>query len=42
MRACKYDVRNILGDGELMEGSEFYNNVFSCLFLNELKDVSPL
>ncbi|KAG0585973.1 hypothetical protein KC19_2G053400 [Ceratodon purpureus] len=41
-RACKYDVRNVLGDGELMKGSEFYNNIFSCLFLNELKNISPL
>nr|XP_024379358.1 tubulin--tyrosine ligase-like protein 12 [Physcomitrium patens] len=41
-RAAKYDVRNVLGDGELMKGSEFYNNVFSCLFLNELKNISPL
>lgn len=42
MRACKYDVRNVLGDDELMKGSEFYNNVFSCLFLNELKNISSL
>ncbi|KAH9562882.1 hypothetical protein CY35_05G094600 [Sphagnum magellanicum] len=41
-RACNYDLKNILGDGELIRGSDFYNDVFSCLFLNECKHMCPL
>jgi tubulin--tyrosine ligase-like protein 12 len=41
-RACNYDLKNILGDGEVIRGSDFYNDVFSCLFLNECKHMCPL
>lgn len=41
-RACNYDLKNILGDGELIRGSDFYNDVFSCLFLDECKHMCPL
>ncbi|KAG6543613.1 hypothetical protein Mapa_014976 [Marchantia paleacea] len=34
-RACKYDVKKVIGDGSLMLGKEFVNSVFGCLFLNE-------
>lgn len=41
-RACKYDVKNVLGNGGLIKASEFFNDVFGCLFLNSCKNVAPL
>jgi tubulin--tyrosine ligase-like protein 12 len=41
-RACKYDMDIIVGEGGVARGSDFFNNVFKCLFLNELSQVSPL
>lgn len=41
-RACKYDIINVLGDGNLIRASEFFNDVFGCLFLDSCKNVSPL
>ncbi|XP_058001912.1 uncharacterized protein LOC110640426 isoform X2 [Hevea brasiliensis] len=41
-RACKYDTRSILGDGEIIKGQDFINYVFGCLFLDETTNVSPL
>lgn len=41
-RACKYDMEAIMGGGETIRASEFYNYVFGCLFLNETNHVSPL
>ncbi|KAG8376229.1 hypothetical protein BUALT_Bualt09G0041300 [Buddleja alternifolia] len=41
-RACKYDCEAVLGGGEVIKGSDFYNYVFGCLFLNETNHVSPL
>ncbi|KAK9099521.1 hypothetical protein Syun_026566 [Stephania yunnanensis] len=41
-RACKYDTRAIVGNGETVKASDFFNYVFGCLFLNETKHVSPL
>ncbi|KAI4335209.1 hypothetical protein L6164_013878 [Bauhinia variegata] len=40
-RACKYDTETLSG-GDVAKGSEFFNNVFKCLFLNELSQVRPL
>lgn len=40
-RACKFDTEAIF-KGEVVKGSEFYNYVFGCLFLNETTHVSPL
>ncbi|KAL2558902.1 tubulin--tyrosine ligase-like protein 12 [Forsythia ovata] len=34
-RACKYDTEAIRKGGEVIKGSDFYNYVFGCLFLNE-------
>lgn len=41
-RACKYDMDIVVGEGGVAKGSDFFNNVFKCLFLNELSQVSPL
>ncbi|CAM6083327.1 unnamed protein product [Calypogeia fissa] len=41
-RACKYDVRNVVGDGTLMLGKDFVNCVFGTLFLNEEKNMQRL
>ncbi|XP_057767163.1 uncharacterized protein LOC130987590 [Salvia miltiorrhiza] len=41
-RACTYDTETIFGDGGVVKGSDFYNFVFGCLFLNETNHVSPL
>ncbi|WJX78462.1 hypothetical protein P8452_61683 [Trifolium repens] len=41
-RACKYDMDIIVGEGGVAKGSGFFNNVFKCLFLNEISQVSPL
>ncbi|KAI5674266.1 hypothetical protein M9H77_14630 [Catharanthus roseus] len=41
-RACKYDTEAVVGNGEIVKGSEFFNYVFGCLFLNETAHVSPL
>ncbi|XP_075490378.1 LOW QUALITY PROTEIN: uncharacterized protein LOC142528958 [Primulina tabacum] len=41
-RACKYDTEAIFGGKKVIKGSEFYNFVFGCLFLNETTHVSPL
>jgi tubulin--tyrosine ligase-like protein 12 len=41
-RACKYDTQAIGGGGELLKGSDFYNYVFGCLFLDETRHVCPL
>ncbi|OIV97356.1 hypothetical protein TanjilG_07108 [Lupinus angustifolius] len=41
-RACKYDTEIVVGGGGFAKGSDFFNNVFSCLFLNETSQVSPL
>lgn len=41
-RACKYDTEAITAGGGIVKGSEFYNYVFGCLFLNETAHVSPL
>ncbi|KAG6431653.1 hypothetical protein SASPL_109735 [Salvia splendens] len=41
-RACTYDTQAIFGDGSTVKGSDFYNLVFGCLFLNETTHVSPL
>jgi tubulin--tyrosine ligase-like protein 12 len=41
-RACKYDTQAVVRNGVTVKGSEFYNYVFGCLFLNETCNVSPL
>nr|ATB19768.1 putative tubulin-tyrosine ligase [Juniperus scopulorum] len=41
-RACKYDVKAVVGSGEIIKGSEFFNDIFGCLFLNESRHVSQL
>ncbi|EFJ22552.1 hypothetical protein SELMODRAFT_105046 [Selaginella moellendorffii] len=41
-RACKYDVKKVVGDNTVMKGVDFFNNVFGCLFLNEAQDMTPL
>ncbi|KAL2501429.1 tubulin-tyrosine ligase [Forsythia ovata] len=41
-RACKYDTEAVTKEGEVIKGSDFYNYVFGCLFLNETAHVSPL
>lgn len=41
-RACKYDVINVLGNGNMMKASEFFDDVFGCLFLNSQRNVAPL
>ncbi|PON41304.1 Tubulin--tyrosine ligase-like protein [Parasponia andersonii] len=40
-RACKYDTEAILGGGAV-NGRDFFNDVFGCLFLNETTHVSPV
>ncbi|KAH1209508.1 Tubulin--tyrosine ligase-like protein 12 [Glycine max] len=41
-RACKYDMDIVVGEGGVAKASDFFNNVFRCLFLNEISQVSPL
>ncbi|KAL6575373.1 hypothetical protein OROMI_012658 [Orobanche minor] len=41
-RACKYDTEAVMGGGCIVKGTDFYNLVFGCLFLNEITHVSPL
>lgn len=41
-RACTYDMASILGDGREIEGRDFFNDVFGCLFLDETKSATPL
>lgn len=41
-RACKYDTQDLVGSQSAIRGSEFFNTVFGCLFLDELTNVSPL
>ncbi|KAL3685815.1 hypothetical protein R1sor_003837 [Riccia sorocarpa] len=41
-RACKYDVRKVVGDGGVMRGKDFVNSVFGCLFLNEETNMQRL
>ncbi|KAL5098334.1 hypothetical protein RYX36_002661 [Vicia faba] len=41
-RACKYDMDIVVGEGGVAKGVDFFNNVFKCLFLNEISQVSPL
>ncbi|KAK7281295.1 hypothetical protein RIF29_09135 [Crotalaria pallida] len=41
-RACKYDTEIVVGGGGFAKGSDFFNNVFKCLFLNEISQISPL
>ncbi|GLT68020.1 hypothetical protein SLA2020_402840 [Shorea laevis] len=41
-RACKYDTESIFGGGGVVQGRDFFNDVFGCLFLNETTHVSPL
>uniref|UniRef100_A0A0E0K9L5 Tubulin--tyrosine ligase-like protein 12 SET-like domain-containing protein n=1 Tax=Oryza punctata TaxID=4537 RepID=A0A0E0K9L5_ORYPU len=42
--ACKCDTQALVGSQGVIKvkGSEFFDTVFGCLFLDELKDVSPL
>ncbi|CAA3019984.1 tubulin--tyrosine ligase 12 [Olea europaea subsp. europaea] len=41
-RAWKYDTEAVTKGGEVVKGSDFFNDVFGCLFLNESTHVSPL
>ncbi|KAJ3673647.1 hypothetical protein LUZ60_005639 [Juncus effusus] len=41
-RACKYDTQAVVGNGDVVQGKEFFNSVFGCLFLDESTNVSPL
>ncbi|CAN1220443.1 Tubulin--tyrosine ligase-like protein 12 [Linum perenne] len=41
-RACKYDTESIFGAKHAIKGTDFYNYVFGCLFLDEQHNVSPL
>lgn len=41
-RACKYDMDIVVGEGGVSKGCDFFNNVFRCLFLDEISQVSPL
>ncbi|KAI9113866.1 hypothetical protein K1719_015117 [Acacia pycnantha] len=41
-RACKYDMELVIGEGGVAKGCDFFNDVFRCLFLNEMSHVSPL
>ena len=41
-RACKYDTEPVIRAGGFVKGSDFFNYVFGCLFLNETAHVSPL
>ncbi|KAI5084656.1 hypothetical protein GOP47_0000825 [Adiantum capillus-veneris] len=41
-RACKYDVINVLGNGSMIKASEFFDDVFGCLFLNSKRNMTSL
>jgi len=41
-RACKYDTQALVGSKNTIRGSDFFNTVFGCLFLDEQTNVSPL
>ncbi|CAJ1975752.1 unnamed protein product [Sphenostylis stenocarpa] len=41
-RAVKYDMDIVVGEGGVAKACDFFNNVFSCLFLNETSQVSQL
>ncbi|CAN4109986.1 unnamed protein product [Withania somnifera] len=41
-RAVTYDTEAVIGGGETVKGKDFYNYIFSCLFLNETNHVSQL
>ncbi|KAG9151061.1 hypothetical protein Leryth_002641 [Lithospermum erythrorhizon] len=42
-RACKFDTEAVTGGSrEIIKGSDFYNDVFGCLFLNETTHVSAV
>ncbi|KAF7836810.1 tubulin--tyrosine ligase-like protein 12 [Senna tora] len=41
-RACKYDMEVVTGEGGVAKGCDFFNDVFRCLFLNEMSHISPL
>ncbi|CAN6290484.1 unnamed protein product [Urochloa humidicola] len=41
-RACKYDTQALVGSKDTIKGSDFFNTVFGCLFLDEETNVSPL
>nr|GLL20714.1 tubulin--tyrosine ligase-like protein 12 [Ipomoea trifida] len=41
-RACTYDTEAVVKGGETVQGRDFYNYVFGCLFLDETNHVSPL
>lgn len=41
-RAVTYDTEAVVGGGETVNGKDFYNYIFGCLFLNETNHVSQL
>lgn len=41
-RACQYDTRALVGSQGPIKGSDFFNTVFGCLFLDDLTNVSPV
>jgi tubulin--tyrosine ligase-like protein 12 len=41
-RACKYDTQALVGSQNTIRGTDFFNTVFGCLFLDEQTNVSPL
>jgi len=41
-RACNYDTQALVGSQNTIRGSDFFNTVFGCLFLDEQTNVSPL
>ncbi|TVU48217.1 hypothetical protein EJB05_07846, partial [Eragrostis curvula] len=41
-RACKYDTQALVGSQQTIKGTDFFNTVFGCLFLDEQTNVSPL
>ncbi|KAK3150649.1 hypothetical protein QOZ80_3AG0235910 [Eleusine coracana subsp. coracana] len=41
-RACTYDTQSLFGNQNTIKGSDFFNTVFGCLFLDEQTNVSPL
>ncbi|XP_055824676.1 uncharacterized protein LOC129893206 isoform X2 [Solanum dulcamara] len=41
-RAVTYDTEAVVSGGETVEGKDFYNYIFGCLFLNETNHVSQL
>ncbi|XP_044982816.1 tubulin--tyrosine ligase-like protein 12 [Hordeum vulgare subsp. vulgare] len=41
-RACQYDTQALVGSQGPIKGSDFFNTVFGCLFLDDLTNVSPL